>query len=65
MLVLTRRVGEEIVIDGGIRVTISSIKGDRVRVAISAPPHIKVNRAEVAARIAAEEVDTLLETACH
>ena len=27
MLVLTRKVGEEIVIDGGIRVTISSIKG--------------------------------------
>lgn len=67
MLVLTRKAGEEIIIDGGIRISISSIKGDRVKVAISAPPHVKVNRSEVAARIAAEEEaeDTVLEFACR
>lgn len=47
MLVLTRRVGEEIVIDGNIRVTIVSIKGDSVRVGITAPPSVVVDREEV------------------
>jgi carbon storage regulator len=47
MLVLTRRVGEEIVIDGNIRVMVVSMKGDRVRLGISAPPYITVDRQEV------------------
>jgi carbon storage regulator len=47
MLVLTRRIGEEIIIDGHIRVTITAIKGDKVRVGISAPPHVLVDREEV------------------
>jgi carbon storage regulator len=47
MLVLSRKVGEEIIIDGLIRVTITSIKGDRVRVGISAPPDMLIDRAEI------------------
>ena len=47
MLVLSRRVGEEIVIDGCIRVSITAIKGDRVRVGITAPPSVAVDRKEV------------------
>ena len=47
MLVLTRRVGEEIVIDGNIRIVVTSIKGDRVRLGISAPPAVQVDRKEV------------------
>ncbi len=47
MLVLTRRVGEEIVIDGNIRVTVVAIKGDRVRLGISAPDFVRVDRQEV------------------
>lgn len=47
MLVLTRRVGEEIVIDGDIRLTIVSIRGDRVRVGIAAPPSVVVDRQEI------------------
>jgi carbon storage regulator len=50
MLVLSRKVGEEIVIDNNIRVTITSIKGDRVRIGISAPPDVRVDRAEIHAR---------------
>jgi carbon storage regulator len=61
MLVLTRKPGEEIVIDGNIRITVSSVKGDRVRIAITAPPELRIDRSEVAARIGAEE----LETVCH
>src|SRR5437870_9896673 len=47
MLVLTRRVGEEIVIDGDIRVTVLMTKGDRVRIGITAPNCVRVDRQEV------------------
>jgi carbon storage regulator len=52
MLVLTRKPGEEIVIDGGIRITIVAVKGDRVRVGITAPPDVRVDREEVHQRVA-------------
>jgi carbon storage regulator len=47
MLVLTRRVGETIVIDGGIQVTVVSVHGDRVRIGIKAPDSIRVDRPEI------------------
>jgi carbon storage regulator len=50
MLVLTRKVGESIVIDSTIRVTITSVKGDKVRIGIEAPPEVRVDRAEIHAR---------------
>ena len=50
MLVLTRRVGEEIVIAGEIRITVVSVRGDRVRIGIEAPRSISVERHEVYAR---------------
>ena len=52
MLVLTRRVGEEIVIDGGIRILITGVKGEQVRIGVTAPPSIRVDRKEVHERIA-------------
>jgi carbon storage regulator len=51
MLVLTRRIGEEIVIAGCIRVTITSVKGDKVRIGITAPPDVRVDREEVHRRM--------------
>jgi len=50
MLVLTRRIGEEIIIGDNIRVKIVSIKGDRIRVGIEAPNDVTVDRAEIFAR---------------
>lgn len=47
MLVLTRKVGEEIVIDGHIRVTVVALKGGRVRIGVTAPPEVRVDREEV------------------
>jgi carbon storage regulator len=47
MLVLMRRPDESIVIDGHIRVTIVSVKGDKVRLGIEAPPQIRVDRQEI------------------
>lgn len=49
MLVLTRKTGEEIIIDGNIRLTFT-IKGDKVKVGIDAPSHIRVDRQEIARR---------------
>ncbi len=47
MLVLTRRVGEEIVIGNDIRVTIVAVQGSKVRLGIAAPKGILVDRHEV------------------
>ena len=50
MLVLTRTIGDEIIIDGRIHVRITAVKGDRVKVGIEAPPEVSVDRHEVHAR---------------
>ena len=49
MLVLTRRIGEEIVIADNIRVTVTAVDGQRVRLGITAPPSISVVRLELLA----------------
>jgi carbon storage regulator len=50
MLVLSRRVGEQIVIDGNISVTVVEIKGSQVRLGVTAPKSVRVDRQEVHAR---------------
>ena len=47
MLVLSRRVGEEIVIAGNIRVTVVSVEGGKVRLGVTAPASVPVHRKEV------------------
>jgi carbon storage regulator len=47
MLVLTRRVGEVIYVDSDIVIKVAEIRGNRVKLAIDAPPHIRVDRKEV------------------
>lgn len=47
MLVLTRRIGEEIIINETIRITVTAVTGNKVRLGISAPPDVLVDRAEV------------------
>ena len=54
MLVLTRKVGEQIVIDDNVVVTIISIDGNKVRLGIQAPPSVRVDRQEVHQRRASE-----------
>jgi carbon storage regulator len=46
MLVLTRRIGEEIVVDDDIRISVVSIKGNRVQIGIQAPETVRVDRLE-------------------
>jgi len=57
MLVLTRRPGEEIVIAGNIRIAVVGLKGDRVRLGITALETVPVDRAEVHERRAALVAD--------
>jgi carbon storage regulator len=48
MLVLSRKLNEKIVIDGGIVVTVVKIDGNQIRLGIDAPSHIRVFREEIA-----------------
>ena len=48
MLVLSRKIGESIQIAGGIRVTVSEVRGGRVRLSIEAPDSVRVLRKEIA-----------------
>jgi carbon storage regulator len=58
MLVLTRQIGEEIIIDGNIRVRIVAVNGSKVRLGITAPPEIAVDRKEVHDRRAGFEASS-------
>ncbi len=54
MLILSRRLGDAILIDGGIRVEIVSVDGTNVRLGIEAPSSVGIVREEIAVRIADE-----------
>ncbi len=54
MLVLTRKVGEGVVIGDDIKITVVEIKGGGVRIGIEAPESIKIHRQEVYQRILQE-----------
>jgi carbon storage regulator len=49
MLVLSRRIGEEIVIGEAIRLVVIDVQGRRVRLGISAPPSVRIDRKEILA----------------
>jgi carbon storage regulator len=51
MLVLTRKPGETIVIGGRIRVTVTAVEGNKVRLGVSAPADVPIDREEVHRRI--------------
>ncbi len=51
MLVLSRRIGETVIIGGEIRVTVLSVSGTQARIGIHAPREIDIHREEVHNRI--------------
>ena len=54
MLVLTRKVGEKIVIGDDVIVQVLEVRGERVRLGFEAPKNIRIDRQEVAERIEQE-----------
>jgi carbon storage regulator len=61
MLVLSRRLGESIVIGGEIYVTVVSVKGGQVRLGVTAPGDVPVDRLEVHER----RLSLGAEVECH
>ncbi len=54
MLILGRRVGDSILIEGGIRIVVVSCDRGGVRIGIDAPPELKILRGEIAQQVATE-----------
>lgn len=54
MLVLTRKVGESIILDGRIVVKVSQLSGNRVKLCIDAPRECRIIRSEIQADVEAE-----------
>ncbi len=55
MLILTRRIGETVMIGDDVSVTILGVKGNQIRVGISAPNDVAVHREEVYQKLQAEK----------
>jgi carbon storage regulator len=51
MLILTRRVGETVIIGDDVTITVLDVRGNRVRVGINAPQTVSVHREEIYERI--------------
>jgi carbon storage regulator len=58
MLVLSRRVGESVVIGDDVTITVLEVRGDVVRVGIDAPRSVSVHRAELLAELAASNQES-------
>jgi carbon storage regulator len=55
MLILTRRVGETVMVGNDVAVTIVGVKGNQIRIGIDAPKNVAVHRKEIYERIRHEQ----------
>lgn len=64
MLVLSRRVGEEIVIDGRVRLVVLGVKAGVIKLGFVAPSSVRVDRKELHDRIVSEQGDGDCDAPC-
>jgi carbon storage regulator len=55
MLILTRRVGETLMIGGDVAITVLGVKGNQVRIGVKAPKDVAVHREEIFEKIRHED----------
>ena len=58
MLILTRRIGETLIIGDDVNITVLGVKGNQVRLGINAPKDVSVHREEIYLRIQQEKQGT-------
>ena len=62
MLILTRRIGESVIIGDDVKITVLGVKGSQVRLGIEAPKSVSVHREEIYERIQQEKAEGSAET---
>jgi carbon storage regulator len=55
LLILTRKIGESLMIGSEVTVTVMAVKGNQVRIGINAPKDVEVHREEIYERVQAEK----------